>query len=55
MRNDLTGEEQMGFWENFWLFVPPIALVIGGFVFFFKTRPAQPTPERDRPDSDVSR
>ena len=28
----------MGFWENFWLFVPPIALVIAGFVFYFISR-----------------
>ena len=28
----------MGFWEQFFLFVPPIALVIVGAVFFALTR-----------------
>jgi len=29
----------MGFWENFWLFTPPLILVLVGLAFFLKTAP----------------
>lgn len=34
----------MGFWENFWLFTPPVVLVLAGILFFLKT-----SPKRERP------
>jgi len=29
----------MGFWDQFWLFTPPVILVLVGLVFFLKTAP----------------
>ena len=28
----------MDFWVNFWLFVPPLALVVAGAIYFFISR-----------------